>query len=504
MYTPDSVVYLCNVPLEADQKNQLHFGSVSEQTNYFESTVVKELTGFTFVRRDSAIRCPENIEDLYNCNYVMYQNSHFTDKWFYAFITELEYLNDAVTAIHIKTDVFQTWMFEAEILPSFVIREHTNNDAIGANTIPENLEIGPYMCVEEQNINLNKGNSRIVVAYQALTVDDTGGTMVDDVFSGVCYRFFNPSQVDDINKFILSRVEDNKADSIVAIIQVPNFVENGLPGGSNVWTPPLVPGSFQGYTPKNNKLKTFPYCYLGVTTNQGEEKAFRYENFTETPRFGIIAHMSLNPTAMVFPYNYNNIENDLANALYFQPYTQCSWTSNTFAQWYSARANQIGVGFTEDIIKTAVGVGQMVVSGGMTGYGGAVSGITSIMNSLAQMEDIKTAAPRFNGANGNTGGAPFSWDTYRITCKSYGIKAEYARCIDEFFSMYGYKTNRVKVPNIGTRQNWNYVQTVDIQITGAIPNDDMNELRDIYNSGVTIWNNPETFGDYSQNNGIVS
>lgn len=500
MYTPDSVVYLCNVPLEADQKNQLHFSSVSAQTNYFESTVVKELTGFTFVRRDSAIRCPENIEDLYNCNYVMYQNSHFTDKWFYAFITELEYLNDAVTAIHIKTDVFQTWMFEAEILPSFVVREHTNNDAIGANTIPENLEIGPYMCLIEQNYNLNEGGSKIVVASQALTAGDSGGTVVDNVFSGVNYQFYDTTNYQSVNDFILARTEDNKADSIVAILQVPSFIESG----GDIINAPSIPGSFQGYIPKNNKLYTFPYCYMGVTANMGEEKMYRFENFTNTPKFGLASHMSLNPTAILYPYDYLGIENDLSNSIYFQPFTQCSWTSNTFAQWYSARANQIGVGFAEDIIKTAVGVGQMVVSGGMTGAGGAISGITSIVNSLAQMEDIKTAAPRFNGANGNTGGAPFSWGTYKLTFKSYGIKAEYARCVDEFFSMFGYKTNRVKVPNIGTRQNWNYVQTVDIQITGAIPNDDMSELRDIYNSGVTIWNNPETFGDYSQNNGIVS
>ena len=69
--------------------------------------------------------------------------------------------------------------------------------------------------------------------------------------------------------------------------------------------------------------------------------------------------------------------------------------------------------------------------------------------------------------------------------------------------MFGYATNRVKVPNIGTRQNWNYVETQHINIVGDIPNDHMDRLKEVYNSGVTIWNNPDTFGDYSQANGVV-
>lgn len=44
------------------------------------------------------------------------------------------------------------------------------------------------------------------------------------------------------------------------------------------------------------------------------------------------------------------------------------------------------------------------------------------------------------------------------------IKQEYARVIDNFFNMYGYKVNDVKIPNITGRLNWNYVKTVDINL----------------------------------------
>lgn len=80
------------------------------------------------------------------------------------------------------------------------------------------------------------------------------------------------------------------------------------------------------------------------------------------------------------------------------------------------------------------------------------------------------------------------------------IKQEYAKIIDDFFSMFGYKVNEVKIPNVTGRQNWNYVKTVDANILGDIPQEDMQKLKDIFNSGVTFWHNPNTFLDYSQSN----
>ena len=53
------------------------------------------------------------------------------------------------------------------------------------------------------------------------------------------------------------------------------------------------------------------------------------------------------------------------------------------------------------------------------------------------------------------------------------IKQEYAKIIDDFFSMYGYKVNEVKIPNVTGRTNWNYVKTIDANILGDIPQEDM-------------------------------
>ena len=53
----------------------------------------------------------------------MYQNTHYSSKWFYAFILGMEYVNDNMTRIIITTDPYQTWQFDITFMQSFVERE---------------------------------------------------------------------------------------------------------------------------------------------------------------------------------------------------------------------------------------------------------------------------------------------------------------------------------------------------------------------------------------------
>jgi hypothetical protein len=83
------------------------------------------------------------------------------------------------------------------------------------------------------------------------------------------------------------------------------------------------------------------------------------------------------------------------------------------------------------------------------------------------------------------------------------IKAEYARIIDDWFDAFGYQVNRLKVPNKNHRQNWWYTKTINANIIGNVPNDDMNKIKGAYNNGITFWRNPSNFLNYSVSNGII-
>ena len=39
------------------------------------------------------------------------------------------------------------------------------------------------------------------------------------------------------------------------------------------------PATLNGYTPKNNKLKTFPFCFLNMANNNGTTNTLQYELF---------------------------------------------------------------------------------------------------------------------------------------------------------------------------------------------------------------------------------
>jgi len=83
------------------------------------------------------------------------------------------------------------------------------------------------------------------------------------------------------------------------------------------------------------------------------------------------------------------------------------------------------------------------------------------------------------------------------------IKAQYAKRIDDYFTMFGYKVNALKVPETHSRAQWNYIQTIDVNIDGAIACEDMGKLKTIYNNGVTVWHNPINFLNYSLLNYIL-
>ena len=80
------------------------------------------------------------------------------------------------------------------------------------------------------------------------------------------------------------------------------------------------------------------------------------------------------------------------------------------------------------------------------------------------------------------------------------IRKHHAQTVDDYFTMYGYQTNRVKVPNVSSRPYFNYVQTIDVNIKGGIPADQMERLKAVYNNGVTLWKSTATIGDYSVDN----
>ena len=73
----------------------------------------------------------------------------------------------------------------------------------------------------------------------------------------------------------------------------------------------------------------------------------------------------------------------------------------------------------------------------------------------------------------------------------YRITDEYLQRLGDYFAMYGYKQSKMMVVDYRNRYYYNYIKTVGANITPAswtgIPKAHLQELREIFNNGVTVW-----------------
>ena len=239
MFTPSTAVYLCNTPLKSDNKNQISFSNRTTQFNYFNSLAVRRFSDFTYQRKDNIIRVPINAEVLFNdgVNYVMYDNKNFSNRWIYAFIEKIEYINDNVSHIHIKTDVFQTWFLDCEIHPSFVVRETVKNDELFRHTLPENLPTGEQITVATTTIadSLNSqspdefDNNYYCVVMTSEPVKWISATIpaVDSFVGGVanpCYMY--ATSLSDFYNFMDKITENGQVNAVVSCVAIPKFFVN--------------------------------------------------------------------------------------------------------------------------------------------------------------------------------------------------------------------------------------------------------------------------------------
>lgn len=543
--TPDSDVILLKVPLEMDEKNQLTFANATAQYNYFYGLSGKKtFDKFTYQRKDGTITVPELVDNLYGYNYVMYRNEGFSTKWFYAYITDMKFLSPNSTSITIKTDVWQTWQFDITRKACFVEREHVNDDTIGANTVPEGMDVGEYVIngtptqlqpdksvVDEQNHAIT---AEAMICFQ---VTETVGTIsvgnqINRAFSGL--YFMAVGSVTAARNLVKVYSNLGKADAIVSIFMAPTSFFAGAHVVTDTFTSPAVTitiyspvdnayattlkdtttlttySTLDGYTPRNNKLLTYPYNYLYVTNNVGADAVYHYEDFlSNTPKFYIGGALGQGCSIKLAPVNYKRhgsaqypTEN-YTYALTGAKYPICAWNSDYYTNWLAQNAGNIQA-------KILSSTGSGLVMGTMFSGGNVAMGVGMGFLNLAQSaisayaEDAKAKImPDEAHGNANCSDVNFAWRRY-FTAQNMCVRAEYARIIDDFFSEFGYKVNRVKIPNITGRTNWNYVKTIGCYIRADIPQDDVIEIQSMFDKGVTFWHNASTFGDYTQSNTIVS
>lgn len=502
-----SRVHLLNVPLENDYKNTLYFDDITSQQKYFSNNVIREYTNITYQRKDEVIYIPSHIDDISEVNYVMYQNRKKSNKWYYAFVKNMKYENDECTILEIETDVIQTWMFDYEVKPSFVEREHTISDGVGDNTIPENLETGEYVTMQHMSDDYHNQVTMIMGATRGPSdLEYSGAENYNGIPSGM--KYYRVDTIEELTQ-VLKVYSDGYADCINSLFIAPKYLTGENNTGQAYFTPSTAPvthdlgiskiTNLNGYTPRNKKLLTFPYCYIRMSNASGGEAIYHQELWTPDSsgemKFKIYGVLTPGCSIRGIPLNYKCNGLDLDEGLTLGKYPQLNWTTDQYTNWLTQNGVSLGV--------TGVGGAAAIIGGIATGNPMmAIGGVTAITSVLTQVHQHSYTPPQSSG-NLNSGDVTTAMGGNRFHCYKMGIKPEYARIIDEYFDMFGYKTNRVKVPYKNHRSRWWYTKTIDVNIDGKLPQNDLHKIKECYNNGITFWKNPAEIQNYSLSNGIV-
>ena len=566
---PNSEIYLIKCPIELDNLNQLSFANATAQHNYFNGLPKLSLTNATFQRKDGTIRWPGSMESIIEYNYCMYRNKNHGNKWFYAFIDNMEYISDGMTSIKISTDCWQTWQFDITFKRSFVEREHVNDDTFGKHTLEEGLNPGEYISAGAA-INYNYVNGALCIACECSDLPDEmldyslpDGTSLrsrpriynglpsgsyllvfsgDNGSGGTAYG----SLYQSIAGFLKWMDSDNKSDAIIAMYVVPKsclpsdyayskiwYISNSNnTQGTSVYIPSLSTSAktlstytvyknttIDGYTPKNNKCFCYPYNYILISNNGGSDFVYHWEDFYDlsgiiNPQFKAYGIINQGCDIKFLPINYKNTSgyDGYIWSVSNQKLPVLSWSSDYYLNWQAKNGwNSVSQSIERmdrrsNDLQNAEEDKDIVQKSGdfLSGVVGWIGTTFNAIKSTISGEDYQASiVPDQAKGNANSGDLNFVVGKSNFTLYKMCCKKEKIQIIDQYFSMYGYLVNSVKIPNITGRTNWNYVKTIGCNIVGDIPQGDLQTLKSMFNNGVTIWHNSSTYLDYSQNNNIV-
>lgn len=501
------IILLHDVPLDTTYQHTLWFDTLNAQTTYFSSKNIIRLTKQTYQRvNKGTARVAVPADQLYNCNYMMFRNSAYGSKWFYAFVKTVDYINNECSEITYEIDVMQTWLFQHSPDYCFVEREITETDVLGEHFEPESVEVGEYVFNDYAPIRLM---SEYVTCVAAVDVDSgTSGNLYDGIYGSAKLYVYDSNDVNNINSFI--ETYKQKPEAIIGIYMFPKDFIASIPEDHLLHTSAhaihhietmaqlTTDATLNGYKPKNNKLYTYPYNFYHVDNASGSDLTLRYELFDDlTPEFEISGTITQPVVCNIRPTSYKGVRGVTATqgwntvnteTLQLTNFPMCSWNVDSYQAWVAQNSIPIAMSAGSTVIQTLAS-GRLNL--------GSIFG--QVANTLTDAYRASIAADMNKGniTNGNGNVSNQKQKFYGGRCS---ITAQYAKIIDDYFTMFGYAVKRVKIPNRNSRPHWNYVKTIGATVTGSVPADDMNKICQIYDNGITFWKNASEVGNYSLDN----
>lgn len=531
-FQPSTNIFIGTVPFDQSYRHVHYIPDRTQQQMHFSSLCP---TGFrrgdyTYQREHNAVVVPWNAELLYGYNYCMFQNENYGDRWFYSFINSTEYVGPEQTRLHLSEDIMQTWFPDCTVKSCMVQREHVNDDTIGAHIKDEGLDPGELKCtyyaIDNNDMDCYMVVSCAVEPLKDGTYVNNGGDKYMGVMSGTSLTVF--LTVDQLKGFMQALSDNGQQDAISAVYMVPRAAIPNIVAKSNGWgywvdansATPSTEMNYQlgfttldGYAPKNNKMYCYPFEYAEVTNFTGQTQQLRLE-FCGTPGTVTLQKTGgcdVNSRLMYIPLNYNGVNRFVEGCIYLDAYPTCNWVYQAFANAVGqSQVDMMGWKFNSmtelPFINNMVDSAQTLTgkAAGLDFLGMGSATVDAVQDQTNAFAALSKASRQPNTARGGTNStaALVNIGSYTMGIRKYTARAEIAKQIDDYLSVYGYNVSVNKVPNITGRASWNYVKTNGSSITGKVPANVLAQINSLFDRGITFWHTNDV-GNYALPNGIV-
>lgn len=217
-------------------------------------------------------------------------------------------------------------------------------------------------------------------------------------------------------------------------------------------------------------------------------------------------------TIVTYPTDYR--AGSTNNSLSLKGLSTTAWESNAYLNYIAYNSNTISI--NQELIDKEYKYqsADLMKNYALTGMSSALtSGIDLEYNMIKNALRTSDTKRRFQASlddkelmqNNSRGTSNSGIPLHQIN--KYGFQFmfmrypyEYIRLIDNYFDKFGYAINNFKPINYNNRSNFDYIETSQILVDGDVPEDDMNVIKNIFNSGVRIWHNTTNFLNFNVDN----
>lgn len=421
-FQPSGTLKIGHVPFDNTYQHTRNFNTLAEQTSYFQSVCTKALdkATYTYIRPNNSVKVAFNAEQLYGYNYVMFQNSNYGTKWFYAFIVECNYINEDTTELVLELDVMQTWFFDYHFTECMVEREHVDNDRVGLHTNPEPEMPFNVLTQAEAKWDPYRDGAYVVAMMTQYSTDGstltpTTGSIVNGCYQGAKYAVSvlgYPNMPQPFNTNLEYLVKAGGAESLAGLFIYPIRLTNGLTREGGILNMDTIsstrggmteihqiskPLSLGRYVPRNNKLLTYPYTFCRIESSTGDVADLKWELWEPNDEGFCVLNISsaIAPDAMCLmqPQRYGGSASifDPADTVALKVALPCSWVNNAYQTW--SAQNEMS-----NHISTAANL-AMLAFPAARGASAAAKALTAGARSINKGIATKTAAQIANQSN---------------------------------------------------------------------------------------------------------